>query len=518
VDASSVGASADVSREEFQRLAIEVRDLRNRISRLEQARGVPLAAEPPPVPVLSISSDLAPAAGRALLAIAGAYLLRALSELGALPEALGLAAGIAYAAVWLWIAGRSDRNVAARLNAAASLLILAGLLWEATVRLHAIPASISAVLAVAFAVAVCRREQIASLVAAVAGIICLALLIGSHALAPFTFALLAIAATAEFQQLRSRWFVAFLADAAVVIFTLILARGLPPEYPRTSLREAVAAQVLLIAIYGAGLLRRRVFSTAQILQMSCAFLAAAGGALYLTRASMPIAAILLLSSSACYSLAFFRTTPDRNANTFAGFAFLLSLAGIYLAASGVLGVAICSALSIGMVFTRFGAFHAPAYLAAGMLLSGVATQSVTRIWNRAAETYAPADAGIILISSLICYLVLSRADRKLAALIAAAICSLMIAALTANLVPAALVLALLGLASGAAGRIAGRSELTILMYVLMALTAIKILLRDFAQESTLSLVASLLVYGLALILLPRIPKKRSAIEFTSPRS
>src|SRR6266508_11712 len=40
--------------------------------------------------------------GRALIAVGGAYLLRALAESKIVPMAVGVALGFAYAAVWLW--------------------------------------------------------------------------------------------------------------------------------------------------------------------------------------------------------------------------------------------------------------------------------------------------------------------------------------------------------------------------------------------------------------------------------
>ena len=120
MDASSVHSNADLSEHERE-LMLEVRDLERRVLKLETARGyagpVPSIVQtsiPAALPDLPVFAEVVPIFGRALLGIAGAYLLRALTELGVLPRASGIALGIVYAVLWLWfLAGRDcPRNVA----------------------------------------------------------------------------------------------------------------------------------------------------------------------------------------------------------------------------------------------------------------------------------------------------------------------------------------------------------------------------------------------------------------------
>ena len=99
---------------EFEALEREVRDLANRVAFLEERAGLSAAAAPPESmtefpsghPLAGMPAIL-PLVGRSLLGIAGAYLLRALTEAGVLPARVGVAAGIVYALLWLSWAARS---------------------------------------------------------------------------------------------------------------------------------------------------------------------------------------------------------------------------------------------------------------------------------------------------------------------------------------------------------------------------------------------------------------------------
>ena len=79
--------------------------------------------------------------GRALLGLAGAYLLRALTESGTLAPEVGVAVGLLYAILWLvWAARTPPRaGVEAAIHSLTAVLVLAPLLWEATLRFHAVP-------------------------------------------------------------------------------------------------------------------------------------------------------------------------------------------------------------------------------------------------------------------------------------------------------------------------------------------------------------------------------------------
>src|ERR1039458_2283006 len=105
---------------DLSELILQVQDLRQRVLNLEArlastaaAPDVPAAA--PEVSVLAPSlpawfglpPNTVPVLGRMLVAIAGAYVLRALTDWGVLPAAAGVAIGLIYGLIWLWVAARS---------------------------------------------------------------------------------------------------------------------------------------------------------------------------------------------------------------------------------------------------------------------------------------------------------------------------------------------------------------------------------------------------------------------------
>ena len=84
--------------------------------------------------------------------MAGAYLLRAIAESGALPPKLVFALGTLYAVAWLLWAVRAQvgRRSATTLYSLTAALILSPLLWEATVRFHTVTPWQTSVILVAF--------------------------------------------------------------------------------------------------------------------------------------------------------------------------------------------------------------------------------------------------------------------------------------------------------------------------------------------------------------------------------
>src|SRR5690349_11534299 len=95
----------------LEELILAVEDLRHRVAALEQwSLGGAACAKPAPqfashaaelVELPNVSSGLLAALGRLLLGIAGAYLLRAITETGVVSPLTGTLAGLLYAAAWL---------------------------------------------------------------------------------------------------------------------------------------------------------------------------------------------------------------------------------------------------------------------------------------------------------------------------------------------------------------------------------------------------------------------------------
>lgn len=135
------------------RLEARLDALEGRLAALEtraagNAANGPTAAPPAPVPpgpdALPDSGRLAGSfwtglslAGRSLLALGGAFLLRAGTDSGALPPLAGVAAGLVYALVWVGLADRDagrDRRGSAAFHGLTAILVGYPLIWEATRR------------------------------------------------------------------------------------------------------------------------------------------------------------------------------------------------------------------------------------------------------------------------------------------------------------------------------------------------------------------------------------------------
>src|ERR1051325_5306815 len=129
-------------------------DLERRIAALEFVVGSSSFVEkaaPQPLPTTNYEPrtriDLA-LIGRSLIAMGGAYLLRAATDLQVVPRTIGIAAGLAYALSWIVIGNRRT----AMFNTAIGALIFFPIVWEATVRFHVLDLWLATALVVGGAV------------------------------------------------------------------------------------------------------------------------------------------------------------------------------------------------------------------------------------------------------------------------------------------------------------------------------------------------------------------------------
>ena len=102
----------------------------------------------------TLSAGVLPVFGKAVLAIAGAYLLRAVAESGTLPKLPVLVVAMLYAGMWLVWAARTHatNHFASVTYAITAALILSPLLWESTVRFQVLLPVFTAAVLVAFVV------------------------------------------------------------------------------------------------------------------------------------------------------------------------------------------------------------------------------------------------------------------------------------------------------------------------------------------------------------------------------
>ena len=495
-------------------------------------------------------TELLPAFGRALLGLAAAYLLRAVTESGSLPGRMGVALGIIYAIAWLVWAARTpaERRIQAALHSLTAVLVLAPLLWEATLRFHAISNWTAGGLLLFFTIfglAVSWRKNllIVATIATLAGVgTSCALLVASHDVLPFTFVLLAIAAAVESSAcldhwLSERWLAAAAADLSVLLATWLVtnARGVPDTYAPIPHSWLLAAQVALLAIYLASvivrtLLRHCTFTVFETAQCAAAFLISVSGGLQLSPA---MAVVAVVCGAACYVVSFAvleRTGRDRNFYTYSTFGILLALAGSRILLSGDAAAAAWTAVALACVWAG-GAFrsltlqmHGGIYLVLALVFSGAFRQAAAFVLGSADWPGAePLAISLGALAALMAWLLAVRAESQLFRTAMAAVLAWLGAGIAAGMLAAAyhgifgadashaycatlrtavLSVAALGLAW--AGTRWKAAEWTRLIYPTMALGAWRLVMDDLHQDRKAALFLSLLVYGAVLTILPKL--------------
>ena len=569
--------------QDLSELTRKVLDLQQRVLTIEQrlgegtVRAVEADVALPPAPVsqaspgLRLSSSALPALGRALLAMAGAYLLRALTEFGVMPPTVGVTIGLIYAVVWLFVAARLpvEQELATVLMCGTSMLIMGPLIWEALERLKVIPSWAGAAVLVGFACIALtlswrqRRILISGVVCVSSTLIAAALLLATQDLLPFTLALLAIAAALEFAACRdyptgSRWFSAITADGAVIVFSWLMARenGLPEGYAPTSTWAVLAAQLLLMLVYVAtavtqSVVRRRTLSLFEIAQTASALLIGIGGIVWVFRSNGAAMVALgisgLIGGLACYMISFLRFDRSDKSNFRAWVTFGLSLvlAGTFLPFSGAGFWALWCGCAVVCCWAAMGArrptlgLHGAVYLTLGAAVSGAAGQALSVLFGGGSAPFQWLVSVGVLAAGTLSWAAIALSWPGEAALWRKQVSLFAISANMTWILSAmaghTLILIWLGVARGWAGRIPAdtlatvvlttfslalawasthwsKRELAWLVYGFMGLGAWKLATRDFVNERSLALVISLLFYGGALTLLPRILRKASQLK------
>jgi len=511
-------------------------------------------------PPVETPSGVVPVVGKAVLGIAGAYLLRAIAESATIPKLPVLFVAILYACVWMIWAVRTHAasRFASTTYAVTSALILSPLLWESTVRFQVLSPALAATVLVAFValslVLSWQHDlQLIPWVATLASVFtALALIIQTHDLVPLTAALLAVALATEADaclghRLTLRAIPALAADFAVWLLVSILASSEPvPEgYHPASPATITLLCFLLLAIYGGSIgirsfaLRHRI-SIFEIAQGVAAFVLSSFGVMRATHNAIApaLGVLFLLFAAACYWGALSRFTDDayaRNRRVCATWAAALLLGGSFLLLPANLQIPfLClAAIATAFVYTRTRklslGMHASFYLAAATAVSPLPIYAASAL----AGSVPSAPDWLILVvavTAACCYVIGSRIVeekriRRLlwvvpSAVVGFASAALAVAAIVAlaagrvelpaatlsvvrTIVNCALALALAFLSSRSK-----RIELAWVAYAAVAFGTLKLLFEDLRFGNAASLVASLLFYGLILILLPRLTKRR----------
>jgi hypothetical protein len=503
-------------------------------------------------------NNVFPVLGRALLGIAGAYVLRALTAGNQLPRPLIAVAGIVYALAWLVVAARSSASkLAAAVYAATSALILAPMLWEMCLLFHVLsPGFAAGVLALYIAAATglaMRNARSLALSYAYAGgaFAGLALSIGTHAMAPFTLLLIAMLLVCEISELRAqplriRVLIAFAVDFAA--WTVLFIYRAPVEsradYPAMSTVAVIAIGCLpfLITFPGIGwrTVRLRLqISALDVVQGILSFLVAALALLWMLPGTGPIAlgSLCLVLAFGCYAatLGTFRCAAHPvNFRIGALWSAALLLAGLFFLFNPVIASVALGAFALGAILfgdrlqCRTAELHGVLYLGIAAVLSGLVAYAGHALMGQ----MPAAPAWPVLVVAVVAVAAYALSDERLseawqlqflhfvpallAALVAAALLTHgLVRAAALVLVPADFHIAFLrtltvcavALFLAFAASRWRRLELKRVAYTALAFVAAKLIFEDVRHGHMEFTAASIGLVALTLIAVPRLAQR-----------
>jgi hypothetical protein len=548
-------------------LASKVADLEARLASLERSaashdeRPAARAENLDTVPAVDVPRVLG-LVGRTLLVLGGAYLLRALTGAGVLPTALGLGLGLLYGAPWLLLATRAagrGANLDALCHGTATVLIGYPLVWEATVRFQALTPVQSAALlglltAAALVVSAARKLQSLAWVVTVGALAsAFGLAIATGAWIGYTVLAVAVGiGTLWLGYLREwtllRWPAALVANLMIVIMA---------GRARDSAGLVVLVQFLMLTAYlGSFTLRTlaigREVIPFEVAQSGAVLACAYGGALillYSTGASVvPVGIVSLLLGAIGYGLAFTWVERHRHVKNFfycSALALVFTLVGfgVCFGAAGApwtYGVMAVGASALARHHGRLTlALHATVFLIAAAAASGLLSTATLAMTVPPSAGWgiptAPALVTVFAIALavampvtlpmeswgpfarllrfvLVSLLVWTSVGTAVAVAASMVSASSTDAALLSTLRTAILVLAAVVVASAA--RTPSGKEAGWLMYPILALTGLKLLFADIPQGRPSTLFLALALYGVALIIGPRLarPHKETVAE------
>ena len=544
------GPPAAEDTHQIEALIEALEELRRRVAALEQwsaTVAVEAAATPQSAPVsvtapglVEVSPGILAALGRLLLGIAGAYLLRAITEAGVVPQFAGTVFGLLYAAGWLISTLRipAGDRLSVVIHGITAACIVAPLLFEATVRVHTCPATASASVLALFMILgqVCawhRDHPTLAGVSAFAGAATsIALMIATLDPVPFAVALAAAAVAVEFgawrdRALGSRWITALACDSSALLLLYLVTRpqGLPEGYAPVPTPIVGAILVALVAIYAANisvrtLARETRITWLELLQMAAIGALALGGGQRISQGyhAILLGIVCLIFGAACYAATFSGLVAGRNFHAYATFAILLMLAGGVVMPSSGEWLWLIVALALSALPGTTLSMHAAAYLFATAASSGLLVNPIAASGSPAIRELAAAAVSYALVLRARPHKTPEPAARVAAAAIAALICwslmafatELMLQARFAPSPASTLRTVLIAVVAVALAWLGSRNDLRELIWVLfpwMIFGAIKLATEEFEQGRPVNLALSLLIYGGTLIALPRLLRR-----------
>lgn len=497
-------------------------------------------------------------AGRTLVVLGGAYLLRALTGSHVLPAQVGVGLGLLYGAPWLLLASRAaarGSQLDAFTHALTTALIGYPLVWEATLRFNALSPEQSAALlgaltAGALVLSAARALQGLAWVVtfgALASAAGLAIATGSWT--AYTVLAIAVGLATLWLGYTLGWTVLRWPAAAAANGMLLIVTGRAAVTGQV--RTALVVQMLMLAGYLGSFAVRTLFIGREVIPFEVAqsigvLAVAFGGAIALIRSTGSNVVLVGIASlalaAAGYVVAFSFVERHRHVKNFFFYtllAQLFAIVGIGLCAGHLAGSVVYSAVAVvaAALARRSGrltlALQAMVYAIAAALASGLAgTATLALVLPPSAGWGAPSLAALLALAALaiVTFLPVRRPAESwgifasiprlvlitalvwtaLGVAVALPVTLLLDAAhmdgsVLATIRTAMLVIATLALARAArhtSGREAGG-----LVYPLIVLTGMKLVFADFPQGRPETLFAALALYGFALIAAPRMLRR-----------
>ena len=553
---------------ELEWLAARVTEVERRLSELERenragAREI-LSVSSVPAALTAQQKDSGTAqtvsviavSGRALLGLAGAYLLRAAFESNVAPKLAVAGTALLLAGAWLFLSVHAARRskVAGTVYGITSALIIFPMLWETTVNFRFLPTMATAVVLVAwllFVLLLVRRQGLTitrwvtalSVSGSAAG-----LFVAMRDPLPFTITLIASAALTEYVACRQKWPGLRIAsegtlDLVLCVVAYLATRpgGFPAVYTAITvpaLQALFAAPVLIIAC---GVAYRTIFLNKQIvfwdIAQTCVTFALALGVGLQLGGSTRLRAFGVagfLAAVACYLVAFWNGRIRSNPRSFgfyhswAGGLFLISsylvlpvsAVTAWLSVSAVVGTTLAlrtGSLSLG--------FHGLVWLLSAEGTSGLLGYA-RNLFAGSFSSVAPPMAWLIAISAVASAIMLFRLPpggrgialvrscsvANVALLIGAfGVAATVMATYGGNslsvprlAVVRTLVICLVTVALAIVGSRKNRRELIWVAYLTIGLGSLKLLFEDLRSGSSVSFAFSLLAFGVLLAIIPRV--------------
>jgi hypothetical protein len=251
----------------IEKLKTQLKELERRVSALEGPSPAPKEQVRLSIPVPHAGFSVLPIVtlvGRTLVILGGAFFLRYLTETQVLREWTGVGLGLAYASVWLWFANSAARKKGEEVNATfygiSAAVVGYPLIWEATAKFGYLSAPVAAVILAIFSIGTVavvshrRMYGVAFVNALPAAISMLSLGFLTRNLTVFLSTLLLFGGIISWRSRKLSWPSLNLTVAAVVdlafmlaIFTELLR---PPGAPSlVSLRMLGAGHLVFLLMY-----------------------------------------------------------------------------------------------------------------------------------------------------------------------------------------------------------------------------------------------------------------------------